>query len=150
MNFMPVFAAAETFAYGTWGEKFALCGRMILTGLGTVFLVLVILWGVIAVFGAVAKMSERREQQRIMEEVRNSPAPNDMKKPAPPAPAEEPEAVSGEDDGVLIAVIHRFDDVEEKWVVAPEGSHFSREEIERLTAFQEQYFPRGTSTLSSG
>ena len=108
MNFMPVFAAAEAFAYGTWGEKFALCGRMLLTGMGTVFLVLVILWGVIAVFGAVAKMSERREQQRIMEEVRNSPAPNDMKKPAPPAPAvpaEEPEAVSGEDDGVLIAVI---------------------------------------------
>ena len=42
--------------------------------------------------------------------------------------------------GVLIAVIHRFDDVEEKWVVAPEGSHFSREEIERLTDFQEQFF----------
>ncbi len=105
MNYLPVLAAAETFAYGTWGEKFALCGRMILTGMGTVFLVLVILWGVIALFGAVAKMSERREQQRIMEEVRNSPAPTDMKKPAPPAPAEEPETVSGEDGGVLIAVI---------------------------------------------
>ena len=105
MNFIPVLAAAETFAYGTWGEKFALCGRMILTGLGTVFLVLVILWGVIAVFGAVAKMSERREQQRIMEEVRNSPAPNDMTKGASAAPVPEPEAAPAEDDGVLIAVI---------------------------------------------
>lgn len=105
MNFMPVLAAAETFAYGTWGEKFALCGRMLLTGMGTVFLVLVILWGVIAVFGAVAKMSERREQQRIMEEVRNSPAPNDMKKGASAAPAQEPEPAPAEDDGVLIAVV---------------------------------------------
>ena len=105
MNYLPVLAAAETFAYGTWGEKFALCGRMILTGMGTVFLVLVILWGVIAVFGAVAKMSERREQQRIMEEVRNSPAPNDMNKRAPAAPVPEAEEAPREDDGVLIAVI---------------------------------------------
>ena len=105
MKYLPVLAAAETFAYGTWGEKFALCGRMILTGMGTVFLVLVILWGVIALFGAVAKMSERREQKRIMEEVRNSPAPNDINKPTPPVPAPEPEEVPGEDGGVLIAVI---------------------------------------------
>ena len=105
MRMIPVFAAAQTFAYETWGEKFALCGRMILTGMGTVFFVLVILWGVIAIFGAVARLSERREQQRIMEEVRNSPAPNDMK----PAPARdvfpEPEEDAGEDPGVLIAVI---------------------------------------------
>ena len=107
MKYLPVLAAAEAFAYGTWGEKFALCGRMILTGMGTVFLVLVILWGVIAVFGAVAKMSERREQQRIMEEVRNSPAPNDMKSRASsdPAPAAESDEATGADDGVLIAVI---------------------------------------------
>lgn len=104
MRYLPVLAAAQTFAYGTWGEKFALCGRMILTGMGTVFLVLAILWGVIAVFGAVAKMSERREQQRIMEEVRNSPAPNDMKS-RPAAPAAEPEPEETEDAGVLIAVI---------------------------------------------
>ena len=105
MKYLPVLAAAETFAYGTWGEKFALCGRMILTGMGTVFLVLVILWGVIALFGAVAKMSERREQKRIMEEVRNSPAPNDINKPTPPLPDPEPEEAPGEDGGVLIAVI---------------------------------------------
>ena len=36
---LPVFLAAE-FAYDTWGEKLALCGRMLLTGMGTVFLVL--------------------------------------------------------------------------------------------------------------
>lgn len=42
--------------------------------------------------------------------------------------------------GRVIAIIHRFDDVEEKWVVAPEGVSFSEEEIERQVHFQEQYF----------
>lgn len=42
--------------------------------------------------------------------------------------------------GRVIAIIHRFDDNEEKWVVAPEGVTFSKEEIRRLVAFQEQYF----------
>ena len=42
--------------------------------------------------------------------------------------------------GRVIAIIHRYDDNEEKWVVAPEGVTFSKEEIRRLVAFQEQYF----------
>ena len=42
--------------------------------------------------------------------------------------------------GEVIAVIHRKDDVEDKWVVAPEGMTFSQEEIEELTRFQERYF----------
>ena len=100
---LPVFLAAE-FAYDTWGEKFALCGRMLLTGMGTVFLVLAFLWGVIAIFGAVAKLAEKRERERIMEEVRNSPAPNDAKKPLP-VPETPPVEEEEEDSGALIAVI---------------------------------------------
>lgn len=42
--------------------------------------------------------------------------------------------------GIVIAIIHRYDDVEEKWVVAPENVMFSKEEIERQVQFQEQYF----------
>ena len=42
--------------------------------------------------------------------------------------------------GKVVAIIHRFDDVEEKWVVAPEGASFTRDEIAKLVAFQEQYF----------
>ena len=42
--------------------------------------------------------------------------------------------------GIIIAIIHRYDDVEEKWVVAPEGMIFTKEEIEKQTYFQEQYF----------
>ena len=32
------------------------------------------------------------------------------------------------------------DDIEEKWVVAPEGVSFTKDEIMRQVAFQEQYF----------
>ena len=42
--------------------------------------------------------------------------------------------------GKVIAIIHRFDDVEEKWVVAPEDTSFTKDEIMRQVAFQEQYF----------
>ena len=42
--------------------------------------------------------------------------------------------------GKVIAVICRKDDVEEKWVVAPEGVSFSVSEIERQVHFQEKYF----------
>lgn len=42
--------------------------------------------------------------------------------------------------GKVIAIIHRFDDVEEKWVVAPEDIRLTKEEIAQRVAFQEQYF----------
>lgn len=42
--------------------------------------------------------------------------------------------------GRVIAVIHRKDDVEDKWVAAPGGMCFSAEEIREAVAFQEQYF----------
>lgn len=42
--------------------------------------------------------------------------------------------------GNIIAIIHRYDDVEEKWVVAPEGQPFAIEEIRENVRFVEQYF----------
>ena len=42
--------------------------------------------------------------------------------------------------GKVIAIIHREDDIEEKWVVAPEDMNFSKEEIMEQVRFQEQYF----------
>ncbi len=42
--------------------------------------------------------------------------------------------------GKLIAVIERLDDVEEKWVVAPENATFTKEEIMKQVEFQEKYF----------
>ena len=39
-----------------------------------------------------------------------------------------------------IAIIHRYNDVEEKWVVSPENCSFTREMIREQVYFQEQYF----------
>ena len=42
--------------------------------------------------------------------------------------------------GQVVAIIHRKNDVEDKWVVAPEGMTFTDQEILDATHFQEQYF----------
>ena len=42
--------------------------------------------------------------------------------------------------GKVIAVIHRKNDVESKWVVAPENKSFTKEEIAEAVYFQEKYF----------
>ena len=42
--------------------------------------------------------------------------------------------------GKVVAVIHRINDVEDKWVVVPENTSFSKEEIIEKVTFQEQFF----------
>lgn len=42
--------------------------------------------------------------------------------------------------GKVIAIIHRYDDIEEKWVVAPEGAHYTAEQIKEIVSFTEKYF----------
>ena len=42
--------------------------------------------------------------------------------------------------GKVIAIIHRIDDAEDKWVVAPDGISLTEDEIVRQVAFQEQFF----------
>lgn len=42
--------------------------------------------------------------------------------------------------GKIIAIVHRSDDVEEKWVVCPENSTFTKDEIMEQIRFQEKYF----------
>ncbi len=49
------------------------------------------------------------------------------------------EPVSGF-EGRIIAVIKRVDDIEEKWVVAPENITFTKEDIMKQVEFQEKYF----------
>ena len=43
-------------------------------------------------------------------------------------------------DGVVIAIIHRLNDVENKWIVAKEDIDISDQEILEAVAFQECYF----------
>ena len=50
--------------------------------------------------------------------------------------------------GRVIAVIRRFDDVEDKLVVADENQRYSRERILESVRFIEQYFDSRVQTLS--
>lgn len=49
--------------------------------------------------------------------------------------------------GQVIAIICRENDVEDKWVVAPEGMTFTQADIQAQTHFQEKYF---NSTIYTG
>lgn len=42
--------------------------------------------------------------------------------------------------GKVVAIIHRKDDIEDKWVVCPENMIFTKSEIGSLVYFQERYF----------
>ncbi len=43
-------------------------------------------------------------------------------------------------EGEVVAVIHRLNDVEDKWVVAAPGTRLTEEEVRAGTAFTEQYY----------
>lgn len=43
-------------------------------------------------------------------------------------------------NGRCIAVIHRFDDNDDKLIVVPEGQKYSDDQIRALTEFQERFF----------
>lgn len=43
-------------------------------------------------------------------------------------------------EGRVIAVVHRLDDNEDKWVAAPVTVEFTADEIREMLRFQEQYF----------
>ena len=41
---------------------------------------------------------------------------------------------------MVIAIYHRINDNEDKWIVSLDGSDYSDEEILKMIQFQEQYF----------
>ena len=43
-------------------------------------------------------------------------------------------------DGVVIGIIHRLNDIEDKWIVAKDGVLLSDQEILESIEFQERYF----------
>lgn len=42
--------------------------------------------------------------------------------------------------GKVVAIIHRVNDIEDKWVVAPEDISLTEQEIKAAVDFQEQFF----------
>ena len=77
----------------TLGEKFSLSGEMLLRGMGTVFMVLIILWGILAIFGKVFSDTGKKTAEKMPETVQAA------------EPVSEPEVADAADDGALIAVI---------------------------------------------
>lgn len=83
----------------TMAEKFSLSGEMLLRGMGTVFMVLIILFVILKIFGAVFGGATKEKPQ-------SAPAPKAAKAEAPaPAPAPVQTAAPAQDDSQLIAVI---------------------------------------------
>lgn len=84
----------------TMADKFSMSGEMLLRGMGTVFMVLIILWLILKIFGAVFGGTTKEKPQ-------SAPAPKAAKAEAPDAPAPAPvqTAAPAQDDSQLIAVI---------------------------------------------
>jgi len=40
----------------------------------------------------------------------------------------------------VIVIVHRNDDIEQKWIVTPENISFTKEKIMRQIKFKEKYF----------
>ena len=43
-------------------------------------------------------------------------------------------------EGVVVAIIHRINDNDDKLIVMPKGKNYTDDQIRALTEFQEQYF----------
>ena len=97
MTYSPLFLTASGLDLT---EKLALSGEMLLRGLGTVFLVLAILWGIIALFSVFSGTAEKKPAPAPKPQ---APAKKAETK-AEPAPAPVP-APAQTDDGALIAAI---------------------------------------------
>ena len=99
MSYLPIYLDAGL----TLAEKFSLSGEMLLRGMGTVFMVLVILWGCLSLF----KVFSTPEKPAKAPKAEVKPAPAEEKKAAPaPAPASaEPAAPVPTDDAAVIAAI---------------------------------------------
>lgn len=79
----------------TLGEKFALSGEILLRGMGTVFMVLILLWGIVAAFGKVFAGTGKKSAEKKPE--------TQSVQAAEPIATPEPAAAS--DDGALVAAI---------------------------------------------
>ncbi len=90
----------------TTAEKFSLSGEMLLRGMGTVFMVLIILWAILGIFGKVFGGVKKAEKPAPVKE-----APKAPKAPSAPAAPQAPVATApaptapAQDDSQLIAVI---------------------------------------------
>lgn len=101
MSYLPIYLDAGL----SLAEKFSLSGEMLLRGMGTVFMVLVILWGCLSLFKVFNAPEKPAKTPAPKPEAKPAPAVVPEKKPeAAPAPAAEVPAQTT-DDGAVIAAI---------------------------------------------
>lgn len=108
MNYLPLFLITNP-PYETLADKLKICGSMLLQGMGTVFFVLIILWGIIELFSYISTSGERAAKKQ---EASKTAAPAPVSKNEKVAKPEEPEeTVSAaepaveNDDGAIVAAI---------------------------------------------
>lgn len=100
MNLQFLLSAAPDYTQplANWGDRVSMALNMVLRGIGTVFFVLALLWGILAIFSKVI----HRDQPK---EITLKPVPAKKATPAPapvaPAPAPAPQT----DDAALVAAI---------------------------------------------
>ncbi len=108
MNYLPLFLVYNP-PYETMSDKLKLCGKMLLQGMGTVFLVLIVLWGIIELFSYISTSGERAAKKQ--EETKAAaPAPaakNEkvVKSEEIAEPIVEAAPVADNDDGAIVAAI---------------------------------------------
>jgi Na+-transporting methylmalonyl-CoA/oxaloacetate decarboxylase gamma subunit len=99
MSYLPIYLDAGL----SLADKFSLSGEMLLRGMGTVFMVLVILWGCLSLFKV---FSAPEKPAKAPKAEAAKPAPKEEKKTVPaPAPAEPAPAPAQTDDAAVIAAI---------------------------------------------
>ena len=99
MSYLPIYLDAGL----SLAEKFSLSGEMLLRGMGTVFMVLVILWGCLSLFKVFSAPEKPAKTPAPKPEAKPAPAVSEKKPEAAPAPVEEVPAQT--DDGAVIAAI---------------------------------------------
>jgi Na+-transporting methylmalonyl-CoA/oxaloacetate decarboxylase gamma subunit len=99
MSYLPIYLDAGL----SLADKFSLSGEMLLRGMGTVFMVLVILWGCLSLFKV---FSAPEKPAKAPKAEAAKPAPKEEKKTVPaPAPAEPAPVPVQTDDAAVIAAI---------------------------------------------
>jgi len=101
MNYLPLYLVYNP-PHDTLAEKLSLCGSMLLRGMGTVFLVLIVLWGIIELFSYVSTSGER-SAKKAPAAVQESKKEEVVKTVEEAQPEAAPEPAN--DDGAVVAAI---------------------------------------------
>ncbi|MGI6257792.1 MAG: OadG family protein [Anaerovoracaceae bacterium] len=108
MSLMEQFANPDLVHQLSFGDKLAGAGITTLMGMGTTFVILILLWGIIAITTRIMALDSKGKSAPVAAAAAGSaaaPASAPAAAPASSAPAAEAEPAKAEDDEALAAVI---------------------------------------------